>query len=82
VDNTNESADDELAELRQAVLDDWVVVTTRTSVALHSIQKTVSWRVTRPLRLVRRFQGSVNELGLAAATDLAAASVARRLGRG
>jgi hypothetical protein len=82
VNNSNHSADDDLAELRQAVLDDWIIVTTRTSAVLEDITNTVSWRVTKPLRIVRRFQASANELGLVAATDLAAASVARRLGRG
>ena len=82
VKNSNQSADDDLAELRQAVLDDWIIVTTRTSVVLENVTNTVSWRVTKPLRMVRRFQGSAKELGLVAAADLAAASIARRLGRG
>jgi len=82
VEETIRTAEDDLAELRQAVLDDWIVVTTRTAQELQDIQKTVSWRVTRPLRLVRRFQGTAREIGYGAALDLAAGAVARRLGRG
>ncbi len=82
MEETIRTAEDDLAELRQAVLDDWIVVTTRTAQELQDIQKTVSWRVTRPLRLVRRFQGTAREIGYGAALDLAAGAVARRLGRG
>lgn len=82
MEETIRTAEDDLAELRQAVLDDWIVVTTRTAQELQDIKKTVSWRVTKPLRLVRRFQGSAREIGLGAAVDLAAGAVARRLGRG
>lgn len=81
MDDSNRSENDDLAELRQAVLDDWIVVTTRTAAVLTDITNTFSWRVTKPLRMVRRFQVTASEIGLAAATDLAAGAVARRLGR-
>ena len=81
MDHGAQSAEEDLAELRQAVLDDWVVVTTRTSAFLRDITNTVSWRVTKPLRIVRRFQGVAKQEGIAVATDLAAGAIARRLGR-
>lgn len=71
----------ELAELRDAVLDDWLVVTTSVTGALHDIQQTVSWKVTKPLRLGRLLQKKVGEVGVVPASQLAAAAVARRLGR-
>lgn len=74
-------AEKELRELREAVLDDWLVVTMRTAGALAAFQRTFSWRVTRPLRLMRRFQMVARDNGIAAATDLTAVAVARRLGR-
>lgn len=80
-DDPARSDSDHLAELRQAVLDDWIVVTTRTAGALHAIQQTVSWRVTKPLRMVKRFQRASDEYGFGRAAELTAASVARRLGR-
>lgn len=74
-------ADAELRELREAVLDDWLVVTTSVTGALHDIQQTVSWKVTRPLRLGRLLQRKVSEVGAVPASQLAAAALARRLGR-
>jgi hypothetical protein len=72
----------ELEELRQAVLDDWIVVTTRTVGVIEAMQATLSWRVTKPLRLAKRFQLAAQSDGLGVAIDLAAVAVARRLGRG
>jgi hypothetical protein len=75
------SADDDLVELQQAVLDDWILVTTHAVAALDAIKQTVSWRVTAPLRLARRFGSAANEIGVTAAAELAAVAVARRLRR-
>lgn len=75
------TADSDLQELREAVLDDWLVVTTSVTGALHDIQQTVSWKVTRPLRLGRLLQRKVSEVGAVPASQLAAAALARRLGR-
>ena len=72
----------QLEELRQAVLDDWIAVTTRAAGAIEEMQSTVSWRLTKPLRLVKRFQRATQADGLRVAVDLVAVSVARRLGRG
>lgn len=71
----------ELDELREAVLEDWIVVTTRNFEAIREMQHTVSWRVTRPLRVFRVFQRKAFEIGYARATQLAAQRVAAKLGR-
>lgn len=63
------------------MLEDWIVVTTRSSTAVAAMQQTLSWRITRPLRLVRRFGKVSEDIGLANAVNLAAVSVARRVGR-
>jgi hypothetical protein len=72
----------ELAELQDAVLEDWVVVASHATDALRSIQSTLSWRITRPLRVTRTFQNKVAEIGTGRAVQLATAQVARRLRRG
>ncbi len=71
----------ELDELRRAVLNDWIVVTTRTAGLVEQMQSTVSWRVTKPLRVFKRFQRTATDEGLRVAIDLTAVAVARRLGR-
>ena len=68
-------------ELRQAVLDDWIVVTTRTAGRVEEMTQTFSWRITKPLRLARVFQRTAQDQGLSVARDLTAAAIARRLGR-
>ena len=79
---SDDNARIELEELRQAVLDDWIVVTTRTVGVVEAMQATLSWRVTKPLRVAKRFQRAAQNEGLSVAIDLAAVAVARRLGRG
>ena len=75
------SAERDLEELREAVLDDWLTVTSNVSDALRDIQQTVSWRVTRPLRAAKTFSRKAEEVGVVPAGRLAAVEVARRLGR-
>lgn len=72
----------ELTELRDAVLEDWVLVASHATDALRSIQSTVSWRVTKPLRATKIFQNKVEEVGATRAAQIAAAQVAARLRRG
>ncbi len=72
----------ELDELREAVLEDWILVTTRNVDAIRAMQRTVSWRVTRPLRIFRVFQRKASEVGYVRAGQLAAVRVAEMLGRG
>jgi len=79
----------ELEELREAVLEDWLLVTTRNvdvirklQGTVRAMQRTVSWRVTRPLRLFRSFQFKATEIGYFRAGQLAAVRVAEKFGRG
>lgn len=76
-----QSASSDLDELRDAVLDDWIVMTTMTAGALAQFQATLSWRITRPLRLIRRYQTVAQREGLMSATRLSAVAVAERLRR-
>lgn len=73
-------AEVELVELREAVLEDWIFVTSRVSGALRAMQHTVSWRITRPLRVFRRFSYRAREIGVVDAGQLAAVALARKLG--
>jgi hypothetical protein len=72
----------ELDELRDAVLEDWVVVASHATDTIRSMQSTLSWRITRPLRVVRVFQNKVEEVGPSRAAQLAAAQLAARVRRG
>ena len=74
------TAEAELSELREAVLADWIIVTSRAGITLRAMQATVSWRVTRPLRLFRMFSNHAKETSLADASQLAAVRIASRLG--
>jgi hypothetical protein len=80
-DDSNDSAVRDLEELRSAVLEDWVVITSMTAGALAEFQSTLSWRITRPLRLFRRYQIAVERHGFREATELGAVAVAERLRR-
>jgi hypothetical protein len=80
-DNLEATARQEYDELRQAVLDDWIVITTRTAGRVDEMKRTLSWRITAPLRLARVFQLTAREEGLSVARDLTAAAIARRFGR-
>ncbi|RKR73246.1 hypothetical protein [Frondihabitans australicus] len=73
--------EEELQQLREAVLDDWLVVTSSVTDYLRDIQQTFSWRVTRPLRRARQFQKKVDEVGVVPASQLAAVALAKKLGR-
>jgi hypothetical protein len=75
------SAEEELEQLRDAVLDDWLLVTSAVTDALRDMQQTLSWRVTRPLRRFRTLQRKVEAVGIVPAGQLAAAELARRIGR-
>jgi hypothetical protein len=78
---TPSTAEADLAELREAVLDDWFRVTSSVTDAVTEIENTLSWRVTRPLRLARTLQRKASEIGVVPASQLAAVAVAKRLGR-
>lgn len=69
-----------LNELRDAVLADWVRVTADHAGALRDMQNSLSWRITRPLRLARTYQMKASEAGVLEATRIAAAMVASKVG--
>lgn len=71
----------DLEELREAVLDDWLLVTSSVTDYLNDIQHTLSWRVTRPLRVVRVLQKRAGELGVVPTGQLAAVALAKKLRR-
>jgi len=67
-------SDDDLRTWIKAVRDEGRMV--------REMQKTLSWRVTRPLRLARFLQLKVAEIGVAKTSQLAVADLRRRyLGR-
>lgn len=70
----------ELEALRSAVLDDWAVVVGRAGREIQSMQQTLSWRVTKPLRLVRRLDRVRRERGVVETGRLVAVELARRIG--
>ena len=71
----------ELEELREAVLEDWIVVTTRNVDAIRAMEQSFSWRLTRPLRLFRSAQLRAREIGYVQAGQLVATRLAARAGR-
>ncbi|PPF33876.1 hypothetical protein C5C10_10150 [Rathayibacter sp. AY1A3] len=81
-----ESPDEELARLRAQVdsllndpFDEWVERIQVGGVTASGFERTLSWRVTKPLRLVRTFQIRVEQLGLSGAVGHSARFVKRRL---
>lgn len=75
------SPEAELVELRAAVLDDWLIVTSSVTDYLRDMTMTFSWRVTRPLRMARKYQRKAAEIGYVPASQLAAVALARRVRR-
>ncbi|HEU4849028.1 MAG TPA: hypothetical protein VFS93_01315 [Terrimesophilobacter sp.] len=76
------AAERELVELREAVLDDWLHAIEGVSGEIQKMERTLSWRVTKPLRLARRLGRKTRELGVVPTAQLAAVEIARRVGRG
>ena len=74
-------AQQHLDELRDAVLDDWLILADHVTRTQRAMEQTLSWRVTKPLRLARTFQLKSAEIGVLPASRLAAVAVAQRLGR-
>lgn len=70
----------ELDELREAILDDWLIVTSRSDETVRALQNTLSWRITKPLRLLRAFDLKRRNVGSYSAAKLAAVAIARRFG--
>lgn len=59
----------------------WLGMERTQGAGIGDYQGTISWRVTKPLRLVRRFQYSARDIGFAETVRLAAKWAARRNGR-
>ncbi|AND17051.1 hypothetical protein C5C18_02635 [Rathayibacter tritici] len=81
-----ESETAELARLRAQVdallndpFDEWVERIQVGGVTASGFERTLSWRITKPLRLVRTFQMRVDQLGLPGAVRHSARFVKRRL---
>jgi len=72
----------ELTELREAVLTDWITVASQVTDTLNSMQQTLSWRITKPLRVVRVLHRKVEQVGTARAVQIARAQLATKLRRG
>jgi hypothetical protein len=62
-------------------LNTWLAVVGDESRTLAEVYSTLSWRITRPLRLVRQVQRKVADVGAAETTSLVTARVKQRLGR-
>jgi hypothetical protein len=73
------TTEQQLVELRDAVLDDWILVTSHSTDALRAMQASLSWRVTRPLRVFRTFSFKAREIGVVPTGRLAAHAIASRL---
>jgi hypothetical protein len=60
---------------------EWLAMERTLGAGVGDYESTVSWKVTKPLRLVRRFQYSVRDIGFASTLRLVVAFAARRDGR-
>jgi len=60
-------------------LNTWLVVVSDEARALSQVYSTVSWRITRPLRVARTVQTKVREVGVTETAAVVAATVKRRL---
>lgn len=62
-------------------LNAWLTVVGDEARALAQVYSTLSWRITRPLRVVRQVQLKVSEVGPSETSALVAARLKQRLGR-
>jgi hypothetical protein len=69
----------DLSELQDAVLSDWVTVASHATNALRAMEGTLSWRVTKPLRVVRILQTKIAQVGPSRAVQIATAQIASRM---
>ena len=56
----------------------WLTVVGTESRILGEMQNSVSWRVTKPLRLIRKVQLKVSQVGIGQVSQLAVADLKRR----
>lgn len=75
---------DELRRTNDALanqsLNTWLVVVSDEARALSQVYSTLSWRITKPLRMARQVQVKVKEVGVSETAAVVSASVRRRLG--
>lgn len=69
----------ELAELRDAVLTDWVSVASHATDALSAMESTLSWRITKPLRAAKLLSNKVKQVGPSRAIRIAGNQLASKL---
>jgi hypothetical protein len=81
------TAQAEIEELRRTndalanqSLNTWLVVVSDEARALSQVYSTLSWRITKPLRLARQVQIKVKEVGVTETAAVVGAGVKRRLG--
>ncbi len=71
----------ELDSRSNADVETWLAALRAQALVDTSFSNTLSWRITRPLRLMRSYQIKVSQLGLVPATRAAVAVARRRLRR-
>jgi len=71
----------ELDILSNTAFSDWLSATQNHANEIESFYNTLSWRVTKPLRVVRKVQLKAGEVGLARTSQVVVAELGRRVGR-
>lgn len=68
----------EIADLRSQLdqidnqsLDSWLTAMQRSGVAMRDFEASLSWRMTRPLRFLRRVQVAIGDVGVGGVTSIA-----------
>lgn len=75
----NEALRAQLDAARNESLDAWLRVMHHSGVAARDYERTLSWRVTRPLRVARRIQIAVREVGVSGVAVTALGRLRTRL---
>ena len=71
----------ELDALSNAALGDWLSAAQGHANEIEAFYGTLSWRVTKPLRIARKVQLKVGEVGVARTSQVVVAELGRRVGR-
>jgi hypothetical protein len=75
------SLQDELDDLRNHDVSAWLEVIRAEASEVRSYERSISWRVTRPLRMAGMFRRSVRDIGIGATMDRVFAFIARKVRR-